>query len=489
MHLRSSQYSQRPVRRSGIIFVTALWITVILTALVLVFAREMRTEVIASGNRLAEQQASSLELGAEQYVLAAIDGCAGDAVSVLSTQAEQVQIGSGYFWILQADPTSDYNYAFGITDESSKLNLNVAAANDLAALPGMDSDTASNIVAWRTSNSSSSSSGGVGNSYYEQLPRPYSAKNAAFETVEELYLVKGIDDKMLWGYDLDHNQMIDSAEQGANGLSTLFNSASDTGRGIYPFITVWGSEANTTSKGAPRININNPGQRPALQALLARKLGATRTMQIMGLVLTTPVFRSVFDFADKARLKSSELSQIYDNLTTSPATKLTGLVNLNTAPKQVLMCLPGLNQTDADTIVASRPSATSSSAVSSALGSVTGGASNAITSSGNTSISWLLDTITPAKAAVIGNRVTGQSFFYSADIVAVPAGGRSFKRVRIVVDATKSPAVIVYRKDLTSLGWPLDPAIREALRAGSSLPAATGQGTGASNGLSNGFVF
>ena len=63
--------------------------------------------------------------------------------------------------------------------------------------------------------------------------------------------------------------------------------------------------------------------------------------------------------------------------------------------------------------------------------------------------------------------LTGASYRYSADIVAVSADGRAFRRVRIVVDVsrynplgaaqgtTTPPAVIVYRKDLTAYGWPL----------------------------------
>ncbi|MGD0388774.1 MAG: hypothetical protein ABSC42_07455 [Tepidisphaeraceae bacterium] len=63
--------------------------------------------------------------------------------------------------------------------------------------------------------------------------------------------------------------------------------------------------------------------------------------------------------------------------------------------------------------------------------------------------------------------LTGASYRYSADIVAVSADGRAFKRIRIVVDVSRfnplaaplgtqtPPAVIIYRKDLTAYGWPL----------------------------------
>jgi hypothetical protein len=69
--------------------------------------------------------------------------------------------------------------------------------------------------------------------------------------------------------------------------------------------------------------------------------------------------------------------------------------------------------------------------------------------------------------------LTGASYRYSGDIVAVSADGRAFKRVRIVVDVSRfnplalalgtqtPPAVIVYRKDLTAFGWPLPAAQKQ----------------------------
>jgi glycosyltransferase involved in cell wall biosynthesis len=50
----------------------------------------------------------------------------------------------------------------------------------------------------------------------------------------------------------------------------------------------------------------------------------------------------------------------------------------------------------------------------------------------------------------------------------VAGDGRAFKRCRIVVDAQdpNSPPKVIYRQDLTQLGWPLLPDILTKLRAG-----------------------
>ena len=63
---RVTAHSAGPTRlpaRHGIIFVTAMWVILILGALVLIFARSMRVEVAASANHLSEVQASTIELG------------------------------------------------------------------------------------------------------------------------------------------------------------------------------------------------------------------------------------------------------------------------------------------------------------------------------------------------------------------------------------------------------------------------------------------
>ena len=93
-------------------------------------------------------------------------------------------------------------------------------------------------------------------------------------------------------------------------------------------------------------------------------------------------------------------------------------------------------------------------------------------------------TALPDKAPKILDLVTTLSYQYSADVVAVSPNGRAFKRVRIVVDAQQSPAKIVYRRDLTNLGWPLDPAIRDDLRNGRYQPpvVTTGVPQGSTSG-------
>ncbi|HZZ41385.1 MAG TPA: type II secretion system protein GspK, partial [Tepidisphaeraceae bacterium] len=137
--------------------------------------------------------------------------------------------------------------------------------------------------------------------------------------------------------------------------------------------------------------------------------------------------------------------------TTGGTTTATGLININTAPREVLLCLPGLTESDVDAMITQRESSVLSDPIDT---------------------TWAQSILAgkPGVAAL----VTGQSYQYSADIVAVSANGRAFKRVRVVIDIQSGTPKIIFRRDMTEFGWPLDPAILESLRSGNGVPGGSG---------------
>jgi type II secretory pathway component PulK len=133
----------------------------------------------------------------------------------------------------------------------------------------------------------------------------------------------------------------------------------------------------------------------------------------------------------------------------------TGRINVNTATREVLRCLPGLTDAETSSLVTRRGTS----------------------SFGQTDTSWV-QSVLGDKAGPVMPLITGQAYQFSADIVAASRDGRGYRRVRIVVDASNATARprIVYRSDLTDRGWPLDPAILDAMRAGSWTPTGTALG-------------
>ncbi len=495
--------------RRGAVLIVAVWALVIVTALVLVMARDTRVEAIGAANRLSQTQASAVEQGAEQFVLATIEANRGDAQTITSTPAEGLSVGNGYFWILRPDPYDYQNYGFGICDESSKLNLNFATSDQMLALPSFTSDMADSVVDWRDPDDTLSPNGAE-NSYYESLPIPYTCKNQPFETVEELLLVKGFDRQALFGYDMNRDGVLDAGELaaggGGNAASTAFNSSADDGRGAFNYMTVYSIEPNVDSTGNARININaQTGTAGQLRNVLAKAISSTWADAIMAAAGYNgrggpPKFPNVLAFYAASGMTADEFGKVYDKLTTSAVKTLPGLINVNTAPRQVLLTLPGLASADVDSILSKRSSA--SGGVSGGLGGSgslglgnigsTGGSNSlagstaSATASASSNLTWLFQALTPQKLLPIGGAITTRSYQYSADIVALAGDGRSFKRVRIVVDSQQLPAKIVYRKDLTGAGFPLPADVRDQLRAGNapaqiSLNGPTAQGSESSS--------
>jgi len=71
----------------------------------------------------------------------------------------------------------------------------------------------------------------------------------------------------------------------------------------------------------------------------------------------------------------------------------------------------------------------------------------------------------------IANLVTGTSRVFSGEIVTLSPDGRAFRRCQVVISGETTPSRIIYRRDLSASGWPLDAAIRAQVRSGESYGA------------------
>jgi hypothetical protein len=76
-------------------------------------------------------------------------------------------------------------------------------------------------------------------------------------------------------------------------------------------------------------------------------------------------------------------------------------------------------------------------------------------------ISWIVDALGNTSPVVQALRnaprdyITTQSFQFTADIAAVGPFGRGYRRVKFVFDISEGTPKIIYRQDLSRLGWAL----------------------------------
>jgi len=440
-------------RAAGTVLIVTIWVTLVLAGLVLVFARSMRVAAAVSANQVASLEAESIAAGALQYVVAKLSDQTQTqtqtATSTTTDLYEEMQVGEGYFWILHANLESDQELTYGLTDEAGKINLNTASEEMLLKLPGMTAELAASIIDWRDADSDVTA-GGAEDEYYLLQPTPYHCKNAPLETVSEILLIKGASEELLYGEDTNLNGILDPQENDGDKSEPPDNANGQLDRGFYDYVTVYSTEANVDSGGNARINITSTSSVSDLQTLLQDTFKEDRALEIMMAsgVSSNPTFTSILQFYYRSRMTFKEFSQIADKLTTSSETTLPGLVNVNTASKEVLMCLPGLEEKDVDDMIAYRESNTSSS----------GEEPN--------SVAWVTEVLDQTKATGIGRYVTAHSNQYSADVVAISGNGRAYKRYKAVIDTQQSPPRVVYWRTLTHFGWPLDSEIVATLRQG-----------------------
>ncbi len=179
------------------------------------------------------------------------------------------------FSIVADDPTDDEErIRLGITDESSKLNLNTATAPQLLSLVraavGQSQETnpkdiVDAIIDWRDRDRTPrGQAGDTEGLYYRRLPKPYLVKNADFETVEELLLVKGVTGQILYGEDFDRNGLLTPNEDDGDRSFPPDNEDSVLNRGLYPYLTVLSSEDNVSNENRQRVFLG--GDEVALRA-------------------------------------------------------------------------------------------------------------------------------------------------------------------------------------------------------------------------------
>lgn len=447
-----------PCARRGTVLIVALVVVFALAGVTLSICRSMRVEFLASANYAAMLQASTIERGAEQYLLAMFTDQQNDLSLVTEDYFAGMPVGDGYFWIVRPEFDDPSLPLFGLVGECSKLNINLASFEQIMMLPYMTDDVAAAMIDWRDEDEDINTNGGAENEYYLSMPDSYYCKNALFETVEELLLVRGVTPELLYGTGMPVAPLgVESMIFSSTGLSTLDDIWLE--RGLYDLLTIYGTEPTTAADGTQRVSVSDVNQRSQLRELLRTTLGETRGDEIAN-ALGQDAVADVFDMYFRARMTADELSQIVDLVTSAAADQtVQGRIDVNTAPREVLLTLDNLDSTDVDTLVTQRQSRDIDDPYN---------------------ISWVADAL-GQKAVGLGSRITGRSYQYSALICAASGNGRGFKVVRIIIDASATTPRIVYRRDITDRGWPMEMEILASLRAGNgpgTLGGAFGTGLG-----------
>lgn len=190
---------------SGIALIIVLWVMALLIVISLSFSVMARTEVFSTITFKERMINKYLAEAGMQRAIMEIFYRNVNKNNQITFAEEEVYRTDGKFYYGEMD--NGY-YKFSLNDESGKININIMndgsgiILNNLLVNSGVEKETADTIVDcildWKDADDLTRLHGAE-NDYYKSLPDPYKAKNANFDNLEELLLIKGVTPEILFG--------------------------------------------------------------------------------------------------------------------------------------------------------------------------------------------------------------------------------------------------------------------------------------------------
>jgi competence ComEA-like helix-hairpin-helix protein len=372
------------MRRKGSILVGVLWCMVLLSVLVIGVLHTARMDLLVVKNYGDRVQAHYLALAGVERAKALLyqdvvmrQQTARNHTGSLYNDPQDfrgVPLGRGQFQVIRRAPQADGgDIIYGISDEESRLNVNVAQPAQLTNLAGMTPAIVADIVAWRsaatqnTSTQDTSTLGGANSDYYMSLQPPYLARNGPFQTVRELLMVRGVTPDLLLGNDQNQNGFLDSDEEPADPGQPASKPPSTPTQGWDAIFTVADTDKNVNASGKDRVNPQTADEAalsavPGITQDIAKAIVSYRSrnqLQTLDDLLSVTAQNSNQGGGNAGGsgnsgppVISQELfERIADDLTLASGTDLQGLININTASLDVLICLPGVDRALAQAII------------------------------------------------------------------------------------------------------------------------------------------
>lgn len=383
---------------------------------------------------------------------------------------------------------------FGLEDESSRVNLNAllmleeqsegSGQSLLMALPGMNEEIADCILDYLDEDDEPRELGAEFD-YYNTLDPPYNPKNGPLETVEELLLVRGVTPELLFGRDTNRNGLVDDHEwapppDGDPAVAEMLDLVPDLGWSSY--LTLVSMEKNYSDTGQPKVFLNEEDLQtlhdnisaifPAEYAdfICAYRIyggssssggnsgggggggsvnldlsqeGQTQISNVLELIGAsvqvqqgnrTVTMQSPFE--DSIVAMNVYLPSIMDNMTINPSPVIPGRININQAPYEILLGIPGMDEEIAGQILEQRlPVPDPEDPVT-------------------RHETWILmrGIVTTEQMRSLSPFICAGGDVYRAQVVGYFEDGSAFSRQEVVIDATQPQPKVMLWRDISELG-------------------------------------
>ncbi|MBI3097711.1 MAG: general secretion pathway protein GspK [Planctomycetes bacterium] len=333
------------------------------------------------------------------------------------------------FTCFYPNPNESGTTNYGCWDENGKVNINYLPKDVLQKLPRMNEDLAEALLDWMDADDKPRAKGAE-DDYYQQLDPPYACKNQPIETIEEMLFVKGFDWVVLYGEDTNFNGTLDSAENDGDVSFPPDNQDGVLDYGLAHFVTVYSYDPNTTGTGAKRTNVNSAPD-SELKSAVGKLVTSAQMDELLKRRKTAPL-TSVGDLLDIKGWTEEAARKVMDLLTVHDNEYVPGVININTAPREVLKALPDIDEATANKMIEFRTT----------------------TEENLSDIGWVLRVIGKNKFKRIANFISVRSSQFMIQSVGRIPGSPVFTRLKVVVDRASKPWKVLYWKDISDLGVP-----------------------------------
>jgi hypothetical protein len=397
-----------------------------------------------------------------------------------------------------------------LEQRAEQMGLENGGREVLMVLPGMTEDMADAILDWIDSDDEPREYGAEVD-YYSSLDPPYAPRNGPLETVEELLLVRDVSPYLLFGSDANRNGQADLSEPDAAEVTGIDNSDGSMTRGWAAYLTLYSLESNLGPEGEPKIYVNQDDLETLYDELAEvldaqwatfivalRRYGPSDSEQvgeseytvddldlslsgdhklttILDLIGTrvevteeqasqsgggdsgdqaggqsggrssgqeggreqedeTKILESPFGESPAEML--TYLTTLMDYLTVVESEQIPARINVNQAPATILAGIPGMTSELVDEIIARRQPDPS------------------LAEDYQRHATWLLcdGAVTLDQMKQLMPFVTAGGSVYRAQVVGFFEEEGPSARIEVVLDASSSPARVVFYRDLTHLG-------------------------------------
>ncbi len=453
--------------------------------------------VLAAGKTAELNLYENAELFQHQLVL---DQETEQGKGYFSVVAPDAATGNIRFGLVNESAKLNLNALLSV--ESSDPN---EARERLLHLPNMTEELADCILDWLDEDDSPRDYGAE-SEYYLSLSPSYQPRNGPLHSLDELLLVEGVTPELLYGEDANRNGLLDPNEDDGDLSPPPDNADGQLDRGWIDYLTVDSRETNLRPDGSPKINLNafnladlydqleeEFGEEVARFVVAYRIYGPksnsqedqsqpqaseqqneqqaqeneTETEKVSrgGLDLSrggSHRINSIFDlvseqvqaevngeqvtltspWTDDPNDMSAYLPLLEETLTTVDQDEIEGRVNIDLAPLEVLLTVPGMTEELADSILGMRTN-----------GSGQSGTTN-FTSGTHQTVGWLYTEglVSLNELRKLAPYITTGGNVFRVQVVGYFGTGVPFARLEAVVDASRLPPKILRFEDLSRLG-------------------------------------